>query len=108
MTVSLLPSDADARGHSRRLDATLVVEAAADRQDDELVSRILRVLEAGLTTMEQIVAVRSRRRRPANSSCACAKRSRPRDEGRRLAALAAMADRCDSSTPPSSASRKRT
>ncbi len=59
MTVSLLPSDADARAAIRDdLDATLVVEAAAGTgKTTELVNRILRVLEAGLTTMEQIVAV---------------------------------------------------
>jgi ATP-dependent helicase/nuclease subunit A len=59
MIVSLLPSDADARAAIRDdLDATLVVEAAAGTgKTTELVNRILRVLEAGLATMEQIVAV---------------------------------------------------
>ena len=42
----------------RSLDETLIVEAAAGTgKTTELVNRILRVLEAGLTTMEQIVAV---------------------------------------------------
>ena len=59
MTVNLLASDADARASIRDdLDATLVVEAAAGTgKTTELVKRILRVLEAGPTTMEQIVAV---------------------------------------------------
>ena len=59
MTVSLQPSDAAARASIRDdLDRTLVVEAAAGTgKTTELVNRILRVLEAGPTTMEQIVAV---------------------------------------------------
>src|SRR4051794_4355701 len=59
MTPAVLPSDADARAAIRDdLDATLVVEAAAGTgKTTELVKRILRVLEAGPTTMEEIVAV---------------------------------------------------
>ncbi len=52
-------NDAAARASIRDdLDATLVVEAAAGTgKTTELVNRILRVLEEGPTTMEQIVAV---------------------------------------------------
>ena len=52
-------TDADARAAIRDdLEATLVIEAAAGTgKTTELVNRILRVLEAGPTTMEEIVAV---------------------------------------------------
>ena len=61
MKTSVPPPDDDARARAAirdDLDATLVIEAAAGTgKTTELVNRILRVLEAGPTTMEEIVAV---------------------------------------------------
>jgi ATP-dependent exoDNAse (exonuclease V) beta subunit len=61
MTTSVFPKDDDAAARAAirdDLDATLVIEAAAGTgKTTELVNRILRVLEAGPTTMEEIVAV---------------------------------------------------
>jgi ATP-dependent exoDNAse (exonuclease V) beta subunit len=59
MTLGVLPSDADARAAIRDdLDATLVVEAAAGTgKTTELVNRMLRVLETGRASMDEIVAV---------------------------------------------------
>jgi ATP-dependent exoDNAse (exonuclease V) beta subunit len=61
MKTSVPPQDDDARARAAirdDLDATLVIEAAAGTgKTTELVNRILRVLEAGPTTMEEIVAV---------------------------------------------------
>jgi ATP-dependent exoDNAse (exonuclease V) beta subunit len=59
MTENRMPSDAEARAAIRDdLDATLVVEAAAGTgKTTELVNRMLRVLETGRATMDQIVAV---------------------------------------------------
>jgi len=55
----MTPDDAVARAAIRDdLDATLVVEAAAGTgKTTELVNRILRVLEVGPTTMDEVVAV---------------------------------------------------
>ena len=69
MTVSLLPSDADARAAIRDdLDETLVVEAAAGTgKTTELVNRILRVLATGRgDDGRRSSRSRSRRRRPAS------------------------------------------